>query len=304
MATVTDMRRRVRNYLYGEKATERPFTSAITASFNDSVTEIDVVDADDWYAQDVLEVETTGEKMLVLSSDTGTDKLTVSRAYEDTTAAASSGTDDRIRKDPRWSEQEIDDAVASAIAGLEAWGIHVWGNGTLTYDATKEFFAINETSIMEQYGILSVYYQEDNTLIPRPLPFHQIGQISSAPTGWEASGFGVRILAWGDLSASKPTAYYTWAKIPADVTEILTRQEELVILAACSLLMGMSIAPRTNDPGSHTDRTVQPGQSVRDGRWFQGEFFIRARAEAAQLAVERQNLPGTVRINRARRWRA
>ena len=111
-------------------------------------------------------------------------------------------------------------------------------------------------------------------------------------------------MAWGDLSASKPNAYYTYAKVPADATDIMPRQEELVILGACVLLLGMSIAPRTQDPGSHSDRTVQPGQSMRDARWFQGEYFIRARAEAAQLAVERQNLPGTVRINRARRWRA
>jgi hypothetical protein len=302
MATVADLRRRVRNYLYGEKATERPFTSAITSSFVAADTTIDVVDGDDWAPQDVIEVETTGEKILVLSVSTNT--LTVSRAYEDTTAADSAGDDDRLVKDPRWSEQEIDDAIAASIAQLESWGIHVWGTGSITYDSTAWAIPITDTDVMQQYGVLSLYYQEADTLIPRPLPFREIAQLSSAPSGWDASGILVQVLAWGDLSASQPTAYYTYAQIPADATELLVRQEELVILGACSLLMGMSIAPRTNDPGAQTDRTVQPGQSVRDGRWFQGEFFIRARAEAAQLAVERQKLPGTVRINRARRWRA
>lgn len=302
MATVADLRQRVRNYLYGAHPNERPFTSAITSSFVAADTTIDVVDGDDWESQDVIEVETTGEKILVLSVSTNT--LTVSRAFEETSAADSSGSTDRILKSPRWSQQEVDDAIGASIAGLEAWGVHVWGTGTITYDSTVEFIQITDTDVCEEFGVLALYYQETNTLIPRPLPFHEIAQISSAPTGWNASGIGLRILDWGDLSASKPTAYYTYAKIPADATELLTRQEEIVVLGAAVLLLGMSIAPRTSDPGAHTDRTVQAGQSMRDARWFQGEYFIRARAEAGLLAVERQNLPGTVRINRARRWRA
>jgi hypothetical protein len=302
MGTVAALRQRVRDYLYGSYETDRPFTSAIWSSFVAADTTIDVVDGDDWAAQDVLEVETTGEKMLVLSVILNA--LTVSRGLDGTTPADSLSDDDRIIKSPRWSVTEIDNAIASSIANLESWGVHVWGTGSLTYDAAQEAFEVTETDVMEQYGILSVYYQETNTLIPRPLPFYQIAQLSSAPADWGGSGILVQILDWGDLSSSKPTAYYTYAKIPDDATELLTRQDELVVLGACVLLLGMSIAPRTQDPGAHTDRTVQPGQSVRDGRWFQGEYFIRARAEAAQLAVERQNLPGTVRFNRARRWRA
>jgi len=299
--TVAALRQKVYNYLYGAQPQERPFTSAITSSYVAADGTIDVIDGADWSENDVVENETTGEKMLVLSVATNT--LTVSRAYEDTTAADSTGTADRVRKNPRWSQYEIDDAVEASIYGLEAWGIHVWGTGSITYDSTVEFIEITDTDIMKQYGVLDLYYQETDTLIPRGLPFRQITQISSDPTGWNASGIGLQILGWGDVSSSKPTAYYTYAKIPADATALLDRQVEIVALGAAVLLLGMSIAPRTQDPGVFSDRTVQPGQGMRDARWYQGEYFIRARAEAGQLAVERQNLPGTVRQNRARRWR-
>lgn len=301
MATAAALRRRVYNYLLGSFPTDRPFQSPITGAYNNSTTTIPITDGDDWAAQDVIENDGNGEKMRVVSI--ATNNLTVIRGIDDTTKTASTGTTDIMNKSPRWSQQQIDEAIAAAILQLEAWGVHVWGTGSITYDATAQFIPITDTDIMKQYGVLSMYYQEDNTLIPRALPFRQIAQLASDPTGWDASGIGVQILGWGDMGTSD-SAYYTYAQIPADATELLSRQEELVVLAATALLMGKTIAPRTSDPGAHTDRTVQPGQGVRDGRWFQAEFFIRAKAEAAQLTVERQALPGTPRINRARRWRS
>jgi hypothetical protein len=107
----------------------------------------------------------------------------------------------------------------------------------------------------------------------------------------------------GELAATG-TAYYTFAKKYAAATDLVTRLDELVVFGATAKLFGMSIAPATHDPGARTDRTVQPGQTARDGRWFQGEFYLRARAEAALLATQRERFSRRTRVARAGRWRS
>ncbi|MCI0529089.1 MAG: hypothetical protein L0Y56_16760, partial [Nitrospira sp.] len=76
-----------------------------------------------------------------------------------------------------------------------------------------------------------------------------------------------------------------------------------VTIGAVANLLGATISPATHDPGARTDRTVQPGQTSRDVRYFQGRFITEARQEAAILAVERQHLlKKNPRYARARRW--
>lgn len=298
MATAAELRRRVYDYLYSSYPVERPGEDTLNGAITNVATSVTVDNGDQWETNDVLEVLETGERMHVVSQ--AANVLTVIRGIG-AVAGTAAADDGRVFKSPRFSYDQVNDAITATIASLESWGVHVWGVGSVTLAAQQETYPLSETDIMEQYGILSVYYEETNTLNQISLPFHQHSQINTAAVTGVQDQL-LRLWATGAVAAGE-SVYFTYAKIPADATELLVRQEETVVLGAVALLLGKTLAPRTQDPGAYTDRTVQPGQGARDGRWFQGEFFVRARAEAAQLAVERQRLPGTARNKRARRWR-
>jgi len=300
MATATAIRERIYDYVYGGPSIARPFESILGAAYDNVTTSITVLDGTYWDTGDILENSLTGEQSLVLSK--AGNVLTVVRGYRNTTKAASSGADDLIRKSPRFSQKQVDEATTESITNLQAWGIHGFGYGTLTMVDNQYYYNLGETNVSSLYGVLSVYYPEDTTQEPIALPFNMRAKLSSTPAVW-SSIVGVTLLSKGDRVAGE-FVYYTYAKDPADVTELSTEQEEIVVLGVVTRMLGHAITPSTQDPGARTDRTVQPGQYARDGRWFQGEFFIKARAEAARLGVIRRQQPGSVRTKRARRWRS
>lgn len=300
MATAAEIRQRIYDYVYGAYPKDRPFETQITSSYLIGATTINVIDGTDWAEGDVVENTVQGDQMLVLS--VAANALTVERSYNNTTAAASSGAADRLRKNPRFSQQMVDNATTEALNILEAWGVHAFGTGSVTLAASQFYFEASETDISEVYGILSVYYDDTTTQIPIALPFIWRQHLSTGPAAW-SQGRGIHLQSKGDR-ATTATIYYTYAKLIDAVADLLVSQEELVVVGAVARLLGHTITPATQDPGSRTDRTTPPGQTSRDGRWFQGEFFIKARAEAARLTVIRQQFPGDARTRRARRWRA
>lgn len=306
MATEADIRQRIESYLFGDYPTNKPFESILNEALDTTETAVDVLDGDDWEKGDILEVVETGERMRVLSVATNT--LTVSRAYGQVagTAAADQGL---VRKNPRFTYDQITNSIKDSVNSLDSWGIHSFNTGSFALVASQYFYELSDTDIDEQYGVLSVYYPDDTTEQPVPLPYDVGVRLDTSPAEW-GSSFGVTLKSKGDRDSGE-SVYYTYAqslKFDTDLSTTLAKlpvqSEELVVLGAVSRLMGKTIAPATQDPGARTDRTTPPGQTTRDGRWFQGEFFIKARAEAARIAVIRQRVPGSVRSKRAGRWRA
>ncbi len=301
MATVAGLRTDVFEYLYGNYPTDRPFETVLAEALDNAETEVDVLDGTDWSEGAILQHGTTGEQMLVLSVATNT--LTVKRSYSTVAATAgSAGTDDLVQKNPRWTIEQVDNAVQSAIDSLELWGVHTFNTGSITLVASQYFYAVDGSTWMEPYNVLAVYYPRTDTENPVYLPFSTDAQLSTTPTEWAQSS-GIFLKSKGDR-ASTGTLYYTFAQKYAAATDLTTRLDELVVFGALAKLFGMSIAPSTHDPGARTDRTVQPGQTSRDGRWFQGEFYIRARAESALLAVQRSRFSQTSQTARSSRWRS
>ena len=299
MATAADLRQDVHDYLYGAYPTDRPFETLLTEALDNSETDVDVTDGTNWATSDILEVTTTGELMMVISVSTNT--LTVQRSYGTIAATASVGAADRVRKNPRWSQEQIDRAIQSVIKALPTWGIHKFGTADITLVASQYYYAVDGSEWCPPYNVLAVYHPDQTTQIPKHLPFHNSGPaLSTTPSEW-GQDQGITTLTWGTQVAGEKLGY-TFAQLMADETDLTVPLEELVVFGACARLMGMSIAPSTHDPGARTDRTVQPGQTSRDGRWFQGEFFIRARAEASLLAVQRQGFSRSARTARASRW--
>lgn len=298
--TLAQLKQRVRDNVYGSYPTNHPFVSVLGAAVaNGTTTSITVADGTNWAEGDILEIEETDEQCYVRS--VASNVCTVIRGWNGTTAAAAADAG-AIRKNPRFSKQQITDSINSTVAALAMWGIHGFGTGSIAYDATKNFHELSETDIDETYGILGVYYVQDNTLIPRPLPYRSAYFNLSTAHASYSQGRGITLGDWGEVTTGE-SVYFTYAQA-LTATTLSDAQAELVVLGASALVLGKSIIPRTQDPGARTDRTVQAGQEARDGRWFQAEFFIRARAEAAQCAVKRANVPGSVQTMRAVRWRA
>lgn len=307
MATLADLQARVEQYAYGATPKDRPFETTLAEALDSSETDVDVLDGDDWSRGDILEVQETGEQMYVLSVSTNT--LTVQRSYG-TVAASAAATGGLVRKNPRFTVDQINEAILDVVNSIGNWGVHGFSTGTLTLVASQYGYSVPETDVDDAYGVLACYYPDDTTEIPVQLPFRDAVQLSTSPSEWSSS-YIITLLSKGDRAAGD-TVYYTYAQSLAwdtdwstTLAKLSVEQEELIVLGAASQLLGFSIIPATQDPGVRTDRTVQPGQTSRDGRWFQGEFFLKSRAEAARLAVLRQRLRSnsSVRTARARRWR-
>lgn len=307
MATASDIRLRVRQYAYGSSPKDRPLETTLNEPLDTSETDIDVLDGTFWALGDIGEIVETGEQFYVLSVATNT--LTVIRGYG-AVAGTAATTGGRIRKNPRFTEDQIDNAIKDTLNACAIWGIHGFNTGAITLVASQYYYELSDTDIEDAYGVIAAYYVDDTTEQPVPLPYTQHTRLSTTPAEW-ATDTGITLLSKGDR-ATGDSVYYTYAQsysydtdLDTTLAKIAPEQEEIVVDGAVSRLFGYSILPATQDPGVRTDRTVQPGQTSRDGRWFQGEFFMKARAEAARLSVVRGKIgAGHVRTNRARRWRA
>jgi hypothetical protein len=300
MATASAIQTRVLGYLYGSYPSDRPFTSEITAAYTNVATTVSVTDGTDWAEGDELENPSTEEVMRVIS--VSANDLTVERAIEGT-ATASDGTDDRIHKNSRFPRVRVTQAITDAIESLELWGVHIFGVEAITRSsAIVNYYELTSTDIVDSIGVSGVYYVESVTKRPVFLPFQEFMNLGTNPADY-TQGRGIAVFDWGEVATTENVEVIYAKKISA-TTDLLTRQEEIVVQGACALMLGKTIAPFTQDPGARTDRTVQPGQTVRDGRWYQANFFVSVRAEAATLAVERQrSAPQSPRLGRARRWR-
>lgn len=297
MATADAIRQRVRDTVYSAMPPERSWIDISTGALVDA-NDVDftVTDGTNYEAGDILEFYDHGEQVLVVSIAGNT--LTVKRGWAGTTAAAQ-GASSVIAKNPRFTRKQMDDVVAEVLASLEGFGIHAFGQGSVTLVAGQYSYDVTETDMQDPYGIIAVYYEETvDPLDLHPLPFKTSG---GTHTSIVASGRKLRLLDWGDRNIGD-SVFYTYAKKIDSVTDLLVRQEELVRMGAAARLLGVTIAPRTQDPGRYTDRTVQPGQGSRDKRDFLGEFLLAAAREAAQLATERDQLIANMQTRTANRW--
>lgn len=307
MTTAATVRANIYDYLYGAYSTDRPFETPVQEPLDNTETDITVLSGTDWSVGDIAETE-AGEQMLVISISS--DVLTVQRGYG-TVAATTAADKSLLSKNPRFTIQKVDNAIREACNILGSFGVHGFGTGSITFASGQYYYNISDTDVDEMYGVIAVYYVDDNSGAPVYLPFRQNYELSSADADW-SSNQGVTILDKGDRGATASDIYYTYAvslrfdtDLDTTLAKLAAEQEELVVLGAVARMIGKTIIPATQDPGARTDRTVSPGQTSRDGRWFQGEFYIKARLEAARLSVVRgRTNGGTVRGRRAGRWRS
>ena len=294
-----DVLLRIRDNLYSSRAAEHPFIQEISAIANNTITTITAVDGTVWEAGDILEVEETGELCYVRSVATNT--LTVIRGFNGTTAAATTDTVPLVRKNPRFTQIDIERQFDRVLASL-------WGHGIWCWTSTSKNIAAGDT--------LPWLFQLTGTVTPQPkdvvaligtstfdnapevhIPFHVRGTASA-----------VEVRAWDPGNLDYDTdIYLIWVKpiTNIDTDEIHPDVEQVLEDGVTYRLLASTMGSRGHDPGQLTDRTIQAGQGGRDARFYQGEFVLGIRRIAQSLKVElaERRVGQDYRTSRNRRWR-
>lgn len=296
MATLASMIQRVKDNLYSAALNERPFAHLINGAINNSTTTVAVDTGTNFQTGDIIEFMADGEQCFVQS--VATNNLTVIRGWNGTTAAAQDD-NEVILKNPRFTYKQINDAITATLYQLSSLGVHGWGYGEITLVASQEWYDLTATDIMEWPGVVNVYYVENTTTdLPISLPFKYHSRFK---TDVSTTTHGLHLWDWGDQTAGDKL-YYTYAQILDATTDLLSRQEELVVMGATAKMLGKVLAPRSHDPGRLTDKNYDPTDQIANARWYQAEFFVQTRAEAAALRAEARKFSGGVQLARARRW--
>lgn len=299
MTTQAEFRQLVRDNVYGAYPTDRPFTSLSNGASAAEIEAVTVDDGTNWSAGDVGEVLASGEQFLVTS--VATNDLNVVRGWNGTTAA-NIADNTPIQKNPRFTLQQIDQSLETVQRALSLWGVYKYSGGAIVRVAGQDFYEISDASgVAPEYGVVSVYYIDSTTNLPVPLPYKYYANLGTA--GSYAEGQGLHIKAWGDVAVGESIVYVYSQRFDGNIALVPDQVVPVMVLGATAVVLGKTIIPASHDPGARTDRTTPVGQVARDGRWFQGEFFIRVRAVAASLAVQRDLFPSTPRYSRARRWK-
>ncbi len=291
--TTASLRLRVKRLVYSARPSLRPYQDKVlSATHLAADTTLDVTDGTSWVAGDIVEYS-DGEQSLV--TGVAANVLTVQRGQFGTTAA-DQAQNTEITKNPRFSIQEIDDAIETVLADLhpQVYAIETTSFGTVV--AGQEWYPISTNSVFQ---VLALYYEDPGYESPVPI------------LGWDfrrvlASGFaqsqGLYLPSFGG-AANGDALYITWRKQISLATDLLDRQEPMVAMGAVYYLLGGENVSRTHDPGQRTDRTVQPGQDGRDSIWFLREYRNMRVAEEIRLKTDEFGLPQHRLQQRRRRYR-
>jgi hypothetical protein len=295
MATLAALRQRVFDNLYSAHPGERPFVQLLNGGITAAATSVVVDDGTYFRAGDIIEFQANGEQCYVLSVATHT--LTVIRGWGNTTAAIQ---DDNavILKNPRVTSKQVDDAITAVLYDMTGHGVFRLVDAAITLVAGQDTYELSvaHADILDYPGIVSVYYEDTSGNIVS-LPFHMVTKVDSTIFTNPA----VRVLWWGDNSAGGALRVIAAARY-TDVTTLPSQLEEVLVLGVTARTIGKMIAPALQDPGAHSNRTVQPGQASRDARWYTAEYLTAVRREVAALRVGLRHAPGFQQWRRARRW--
>lgn len=297
MATAAAIRARVFEGLYNSTTAEWPYAQQVNdADITAGELTFVVDDGAQFEENDIIEFQDNGEQVIVVSVSTNT--ITVRERGAFGTTAAAHADNIVIYKNPVFGYTEIDNEITAVMAELEGMGVHAWGTGSDTLVASQNYYDQTETDIVKSVGIVAVYYPQTTSLLPVSLPFRWFDGLHSTVS---TTAHGISLYDWKQLKAGD-TFYFSYAQVIDATTDLLSRQEELVVAGAVFKTLAKAESGRSLDPGKMTDRTVQPGQKLRDSAWWRAEYMRMVGLEQSLLKQERRAFPGTMRENRASRW--
>lgn len=296
MASLSTVRQRVKDYLYGSSYNKRPYEDLLNNSgdVGASDTTIVVSNLSNWGVGDILEFNTTGEQCLITAKSSN---LTVSRGYNGTTAA--SVTDSTlVTKNPKFTISKIDNGINAIVDELYP-EVFIFSTGSGTISNTNWYYALADTGLKE---VLSVYYPRTASLgNNEPATINTWKMNKHMATAAFSQGIGISMWDYGELK-NGDTFYYTFRKEIASVTDLYDRQVELVVLGAVFKLMGSTVPPSTVD-NKDARQITQPGQESSDSRWFLSEYMRSRKEENMRLKEEERFIVTSRQTRRQRTYR-
>lgn len=295
--TAAQIRTAVRNELYGADVTARPYESTLAANSLTADTTFDVAAGTGgaWDNGDLVEFE-DGELCLVVS--VSTDELTVIRSYG-AVAAADRVTGDVIRKSPKFTVEQIDQAFEHVIQDLRP-DIYELENVSLTFDPTTRWYPFDGASDDQIYEVIALYHKPTNEDHPSPLETWSYQR--DVPSAGFTATHGLIIPNSVNLATGGTMYAYVKKSIEA-VGDLKDDMKSMVVMGTVYHLLGAGDIRRIHDPGKRTDRTVQPGSEARISIWFLREYQRRKDRIASDLRAREGDMVKSRVGQRARRFR-
>ncbi len=260
----------------------RPYQTVLTNSPSTAGTTFSVGDGAAWQVGDLVEGP-LGELSLV-TSKTSND-LTVRRTVG-ATSVETLASGDVVRKNPRFSIDEIAGEILTSIRSLRGNGLYELATEEVTYTA-EDWYDMTDTAAEK---VTAVYYIDSDSDFRTPTYGFKTDPQNSQPKVWiSASTFSGAVV----VQYRKPYAAVT------DLSDVVG---DLVMYEVVYKLMGQANVTSTSDPGRRTDRTVQGGQEGRDSIWYLREFIRLRDVELVNQKRKEREAPKHPRSARAARY--
>ena len=281
--TQASMRTAVQLRVESSEPRLRPYQTLVTNAAGTTVT-IGVGDGDAWQAGDFLEGP-LGELSIVVS--VATNDLTVRRTVG-AVAVETLAADDVVKKNPRFSIDQIDGEILASVRALRGNGIYEIATEEVTYDSGSDWYDVTDAA-MEK--VIAAYYVDPDSDFRAPtFTFKTDPQNTQPKVYLSASALSTQAIV---LQYRKPYAL---------VTDLSDAVGDLVMYEVIYKLMGVANIGSSADPGRRTDRTVQGGQEGRDSIWYLREFIRLRDLEVARLHSLERQVPRHPRAARAARY--
>ena len=268
----------------GAEPRNRPYQTALTGNPGTG-TNFAVGDGNAWAQGDYAEGP-LGELSIVVSPPPG-NNLTMRRTVG-ITPVETLASGDMLRKNPRFTIDQINVETLASIRALRGNGIYELATESVTY-TTQGWYDMTATTAER---VVTAWYIDANGDFRSPQFALKTDPENSQPKVWlGTAGFAGTV----EVQYRKPYAV---------VTDLADNVGDIVAYEVIYKLMGIANVGSTMDPGRRTDRTVQGGQEGRDSIWYLREFIRLRDLEVARLKVLERQAPSNRISRRAGRFSA
>jgi len=279
--TAASLRASIRMSVEGAEPRNRPYQTPLTNAPGGAGTTFSVGDGDAFQVGDLVQT-VAGELALVTAISTN--DLIVSRA-QGTISAETLGSGDVIKKNPRFTIEQMDEAVDQILQELNPRVFYLTTEDvTIT---TDDWYDVTDTAMED---VISTWYIDDGDF------FTPYFYFATDPANTQPKIF----ISTANFTGSVHVVY---RRPYAAVTELPDRVAPIVVNGAVYKLLGGAAVMATDDPGKRTDRTTQGGQEARDSYWFFREHVRLRDAEVAYLREQVKKVPTERHSQRGRRYR-
>jgi len=279
--TAASLRASIRMSVEGAEPRNRPYQTPLTNAPGGAGTTFSVGDGDAFQVGDLVQT-VTGELALVTAISTN--DLTVTRATS-TISAETLGSGDIVMKNPRYTIEQMDEAVDQILQELNPRVFYLTTED-VTY-TSNDWYDVTDTAMED---VFSAWYIDSGNFYA-PYFYFATDPANTQPKIFiGAAGYTGSI-------------HVVYRRPYAVVTELPDRVAPIVVNGAVYKLLGGSGVQATSDPGKRTDRTTQGGQEFRDSYWFLREYTRLRDAERVYLDDQIKKLPKHRISQRGRRFR-